>query len=200
MIDLKYKLIFYSNWHCGSGLAAGADVDALVIKDRYGLPFVPGKTIKGLVREALEDILYFTDKSNKKTALLIEAFGNSEDRDNRSEKMLSSDDDTTSIAMRKGCIFFTNAELPAADKKAIIDKKLNSYLYITISSTAIEKDGIAKDSSLRKLEVTAPCTLEGEILNIPDALSEDLKKALQMVKRLGVNRNRGLGRCEFKVQ
>ncbi len=27
MTDIKYKITFYSNWHCGSGLAAGADTD-----------------------------------------------------------------------------------------------------------------------------------------------------------------------------
>ena len=52
MTDIKYKITFYSNWHCGSGLAAGADTDELVIKDRNGLPYVPGRTIKGLLREA----------------------------------------------------------------------------------------------------------------------------------------------------
>lgn len=45
-MDIKYKIEFFSNWHCGSGLAAGADVDALVVKDCNGLPYVPGKTIK----------------------------------------------------------------------------------------------------------------------------------------------------------
>ena len=55
MSNLTLKIQFFSPWHCGSGLSAGADTDALVIKNPQGLPFVPGKTIKGLVREALED-------------------------------------------------------------------------------------------------------------------------------------------------
>ena len=33
MKNLKYSIQFYTNWHCGSGQAAGADVDALVVKD-----------------------------------------------------------------------------------------------------------------------------------------------------------------------
>lgn len=55
MKDLTIKIEFFSPWHCGSGLSAGADVDSLVIKDINGLPFIPGKTIKGLIREAVED-------------------------------------------------------------------------------------------------------------------------------------------------
>ena len=52
MSTIKYEIEFFSNWHCGSGLAAGADVDALVIKDQEGLPYIPGRTLKGLLREA----------------------------------------------------------------------------------------------------------------------------------------------------
>lgn len=54
MSNIKYTIEFYSQWHCGSGLSAGADVDALVVKDKDYMPYVPGKTIKGLVREAVE--------------------------------------------------------------------------------------------------------------------------------------------------
>ena len=44
MNDIKYKITFLTDWHCGSGLAAGADVDALVVKDKERLPYVPGKS------------------------------------------------------------------------------------------------------------------------------------------------------------
>lgn len=30
---IDYSIEFFSYWHCGSGLAAGADVDELAIKD-----------------------------------------------------------------------------------------------------------------------------------------------------------------------
>ena len=56
MGTIKYEIEFFSNWHCGSGLAAGADVDALVIKDNNGLPYVPGRTMKGLLRDAATNL------------------------------------------------------------------------------------------------------------------------------------------------
>lgn len=59
MVDIKYKITFFSNWHCGSGLAAGADVDELVIKDSNKLPYVPGRTVKGLLREAANMLSQF---------------------------------------------------------------------------------------------------------------------------------------------
>lgn len=56
-MNIHYKITFHTYWHCGSGLASGADADLLVIKDKDGLPYVPGKTIKGLIKEAV-DLLY----------------------------------------------------------------------------------------------------------------------------------------------
>lgn len=56
MKTINYSIQIYTYWHCGSGLAAGADVDLLPVKNKKGLPYVPGKTIKGLVREAAETI------------------------------------------------------------------------------------------------------------------------------------------------
>ena len=54
---MRYKIEFFSYWHCGSGQTAGADVDELVVRDVSGLPFVPGRTLKGLLREAVTNIL-----------------------------------------------------------------------------------------------------------------------------------------------
>ena len=72
-MNIRYKIEFHTDWHCGSGLAAGADVDALVVKDQSGLPFVPGKTIKGLLREAVEEIRGF--KGLECDSVFMETFG-----------------------------------------------------------------------------------------------------------------------------
>lgn len=60
--DIDYKVEMYSDWHCGSGLASGADADAVVVKDKDGLPYVPGRTLKGLVCEAM-DVVCSADDS-----------------------------------------------------------------------------------------------------------------------------------------
>lgn len=177
-MDIQYKIEFFSDWHCGSGLAAGADVDALVVKDINGLPFVPGKTIKGLVREAVENILQFQPNESIN---INETFGYFDDQESK----------------EKGCIFFSNAELPENQQKAILANNAAEYLYRSVASTAIGKDGIAVEHSLRKMEVVVPCNLEGTIKNVPDAMKNVMTDGLKFIKRLGLNRNRGLGRCQF---
>lgn len=181
-MDINYKIELHTDWHCGSGLSAGADIDSLVVRDENGLPFVPGKTMKGLVREAVEDIIQFSKLKIDENEF-NRAFGFFDDKENK----------------ERGEMFFTNAELPEDERDAIIKGKLQEYLYHDLACTALE-NGIAKDHSLRKIEVTVPCTLYGEILYVDDKLADIVIDALKYIKRIGVNRNRGLGRCTITAQ
>lgn len=198
--SIKYKIEFHTDWHCGSGLSAGADVDALVIKDRNGIAFIPGKTIKGLVREAVEEMLLLggRDMSEDKRLLFKECFGNSEDR-NIDSHIASNDEDDKYKYLSKGSTFFSNAELSEGESSAIKSNNAARFMYRQISNTAIGEDGIAQEHSLRKMETVVPCTLYGEILDIPDGFESNIADALRYIKRLGQSRNRGLGRCTITL-
>ena len=179
-MDIKYRIEFFSNWHCGSGLAAGADVDALVVKDANGLPYVPGRTMKGLLRESAQELGGDFNLFNR-------IFGLSGD------KTTANSEDK-----RIGECFFANAMLE--EGAAIVASGLTTYLFQTFASTAIdEKSGIAKDNSLRKIETVVPCILKGDINNVPDGGEELLRKAMKMIKRMGTGRNRGYGRCKISI-
>lgn len=177
-MNIIYKIVFHTDWHCGSGLAAGADVDALVVKDKNEMPFVPGKTIKGLVREAVEEIRELQGSTNFTD--LREAFG-----------FFEKDKEE----MEKGSMFFTNATLNEKEYEAIVSNDAARFMYRDIASTAIDNDGIAKEHSLRKMEVVVPCALHGEILNVPEEIADEIIQSFGFIKRMGQNRNRGLGRC-----
>lgn len=180
---IKYTIEFFTDWHCDSGLSSGTDLDLLVIKDKDRLPFIPGKTIKGLVREAVEEINWW--KSDPKPENEIE---------NKKEFYDLFGEEGKS----QGCCFFTNAKLSDNLQKAIKKDNLQEYMYRSLASTAINENGTAEEHSLRKMEVTVPCTLNGEIRDVPDDFVEVMTNGLKYIKRLGQNRNRGLGRCQFK--
>lgn len=166
---MKYKITFFDYWHLGSGTSAGARLDSLVVKDINGLAYVPGKTVKGLLRDMVDEI----DSSKIATV-----FG-SEGSD-----------------MSKN--YFSNATLNSATEEHLLkNKHLIKHLYSSISSTKIDKNGIAEESSLREIEVVVPLELYGEIECENKETEEMLKKAMEMVKQIGLNRNRGLGRCQF---
>ena len=127
--------------------------DATVLKDENGFAYIGGKTIKGLVKDAMK---YIDDKYPLDEQV-------------------------------------SNLELPVLTKKKI--EKNKEFLYKKISSTAIDSDTkMAKDHSLRDIEVVIPITLYGTIEDIKD--KDKILKALKLIKRVGLNRNRGLGRCE----
>lgn len=187
-MKIKYKIEFFSEWHCGAGLAAGADVDALVIKDRNGLPFVPGKTIKGLLREAVEELVAFRGMSK---SLLVTLFGNSADRNNK-------DGGQEIDTMQQGTVYFTDAVLVEEHQLLIRQEHLQEFMFNTVSSTRLTDEGVAQKHSLRRIQTVLPCVLYGEILDIPTSeMKQLLIEGLSMIKRLGVGRNRGLGRCLF---
>ena len=103
------------------------------------------------------------------------------------------------VGSTQGVSFFSNAEFPESDKLTIINEELKMYLFDSVNSTAIGDDGIAKEHSLRKTEVALPCILTGCVLNVPDDVAGLIKDSFKFIKRLGENRNRGLGRCEFTI-
>lgn len=184
-MDIRYKITFHSLWHCGSGESKGADLDALVIKDRQGLPYIPGKTIKGLVKDGMVTLREVQADFMSDTHF-HHLFGK-EAKENDG---------------KVGCLFFKNAVLPAHLTNFLVEAgdDLKQHLYVKLTSTSIDpQNGVADEHTLRSMEATVPMVLEGEIMDVPEGSKEELFMAMQMVKQLGVGRNRGLGRCTFEL-
>lgn len=178
---MKYKVTFLDYWHLSSGLSAGAKLDSTVTRDENGLPYIPGKTIKGLIREMAE----FTENFD----FITKCFGSSSDEEDKfysEEKIV-------------GECHFSNVEIEENTKKSIIKNSLQNQLFDEIASTKINENGIAESGSLREIEVVVPISLFGEIKNIPLEYKQEMIKALKKIKRMGLNRNRGLGRCFIDV-
>lgn len=183
MKTLKIKIQLFSPWHCGSGLSAGADADARVLRDRQGFPFLPGRTLKGLVREAAENYVALRGLDINLDA----AFGR------------EATDAPTNVD-RQGTLYFSDAHLPVEERMSIDTSGLLDGLYINKVSTAIDPStGIASEHSLRTIETVVPCTLYAAIHHVADELAAPLAASLGWVKQIGLMRHRGLGRCQLSV-
>lgn len=190
---------FHSYWHIGTGRGSGQNLDALVEKDESGLPYVSGKTIKGLIRDAA----YKLD-SWQGTTMVDLLFGRRNDDSEQSK------DETEA-----GLLRFSNLEL---QEKAFLQqpsqKQLVGNLFQVVTSTAIDKQsGSATEGSLRTMEVVIPVTLVGDIQvlnpigngehqqaqrNVEDVVGY-LEKLLSLVTHIGANKNRGFGRVSLTV-
>lgn len=181
--QINYTITFLSDWHAGSGLSSGADADAVVIKDLNNLPYLPGKTIKGLLKDVFEDI------KEVQPQLLPENFI---ERyfDSCNNKNISSD---------TGYLFFSNAELYIEEQRNIT-MEMADFLYHNITSTSIGENGVAKDNSLRSIQVCIPVVLHGYIDGVEFDKEECFNLAFKYLRHIGCNRNRGLGRCRFEIK
>jgi len=184
MARITYKIDFFTYWHTGSGLSAGTNTNLVVIKNKKDLPFIPGKTLKGILREAACQIQHLSGDKLVKTDFIKQIFGIG--------------DDDTRTSTNAGVAFFGNAELSTVLSENIA-KAQKSLLYHTITSTAIGKEGQAIDNTLRSIEVSVPLTLYAQIDDFPDNadFNKQLERCFQWARKIGMNRNRGLGRCQF---
>jgi CRISPR/Cas system CSM-associated protein Csm3 (group 7 of RAMP superfamily) len=179
MSKIIYKIQFFDYWHAGSGLAGSTYADSIVHKTDDDLPMIPGRTVKGLLRDAAKTIHGF-DNSLITNQFIVDVFGE--------------------VNLPTTC-FFSNATLSQKLAEKIIQENRQYALYQVLSSTQIDADGQAKEGSLRQLEVTIPIILYGMIDDFPNNHSyrAQIIHCLNWVKQLGLNRNRGLGRCQFSI-
>ena len=61
----RLRVIFESDWHVGSGAGIPGHLDSQVLRDGNGLPFVPGKTLTGILRDAAEWVAHARDAHEK---------------------------------------------------------------------------------------------------------------------------------------
>jgi len=198
---LSFDLSSY--WQIGSGSGRGAVSDSVVLRDACGLPTIPGRAIKGLVRDALELLAEAGHVTGERVAdwlgTPLPGFSKPEEE----ERVL----EESRFRTNEGKLWFGSARLgrdwqnwagslpdPSADEAI-------QMLYSYVSSTAIDKDGVAAESTLRVAEVTVPLKLRSEIRGPEDGAWVDaLKLALPLVRSLGKRRNRGYGRVQIKLE
>lgn len=210
-----HHLVFdiHSYWHAGSGRGRDAVLDAEVIRDSDGLPYLPGKTIKGLLRKAMTTSLLARGES---TAPVHELLGSdvpgtadATDGDEQTSKLEEGRFSTT-----PGCLWIGSATLPptwaqwlrtAPDRTNARD--VLAALFRTVASTAIDGEGVAREHTLRVSEVTVPMTLRAQITNTapadrwpPDRWLPLVRNALPYLRSLGVRRRRGYGRVSVTLE
>jgi CRISPR/Cas system CSM-associated protein Csm3 (group 7 of RAMP superfamily) len=186
---IEYTITFYSDWQTGSGLSGGAELDDLCIKDENGLPFIPGKTLKGLFLDAFKDYNDFKKVVLKQESIFGLELNKEKKQIEQSKEGLAKNTE----------VFFSDAVIREDERKEIISNGLQKFLFRKMASTAINKSGIAEQFSLRTLEVCMPVILTATIENVNENSIETLENVAKLIRSVGGNRNRGLGRCKLKI-
>ena len=175
MIELEYKIEFFSPWHCGSGMGGGRDADYCPIRDAEGFPFLPGKTVKGLFREAAETLF--------EQEFVERIFGEASLRDNAN--------------LKSGSAIWSSAEIPAKNREFIAEEHLTEKLYVNNYFIKIDDNGQTEDHSLRRGEYVVPMCIYGRISALAPDDAEKIKECMGFIKHIGLQRSRGFGRCRI---
>lgn len=182
-------------WHAGGGRGGGAVVDAVVHRDSSGLPVVPGKHLKGLLRDAVEraEAWEWMDYAGLSEAL----FGT---RTEATEQ---------GIVPKPGCLRVGDGRLPVAVSDWLGSRagdKSRPGLFRNLYASAVDHNsGTALDKSLRGMEVTVPLQLEAQIsvlpgMRLPENWVEKIQRILPLIDAVGAYRTRGLGRAVLTLE
>lgn len=180
---LKIELL--SDLCVSSGEGYNSFVDTEVVYDEYGLLYIPAKRIKGCIREAALELTQWGLFSYDEYETL---FG----KEGKEKALFTLDNAYLNHYEGYRC------DLAGCNEKKLVhpQRVLNLFTY-TRTKTAITKEGVADNGSLRTIRVIN----KGEEFfanlyksnDLTDRLEELLKASVSMVKHIGSERTRGLG-------
>ncbi len=192
-MTMKIRIELLSDTCIGGGTGLGSLIDTDVEHDELGFPFIPARRLKGLLREsaveAMED--YQGAVSQKE---IDELFGTEGDSDGR---MI-----IRNAYLKNYAALFREVKAINGDSSDHFhldpDSVLNHYSIVR-HQTAIDKDGIAKDDSLRAIRVVR----KGNVFEAECEAPAEYEKVLAMicrgVRHMGINRTRGFGAVSVKL-
>lgn len=194
MSSFNLNIGLLSDTLIGSGEGWGATIDSDIVFDKYGLPYIPAKRIKGCLRESAVEVLEIFEKasigfvSQKEIDSLFGEIGQTE-----SGELSFSNAYIEDYALNKQWVEWLEDKHRSIFSK---DTVLNTFTSIR-RQTAIKKEGIKKrtfskdvKSLNRGLKFSAKMETSGEIeIEKVDFLSF----AARNLRHIGTNRNRGFG-------
>ncbi len=193
---LRLHVTFESDWHVGEGAGSRGYIDAIVRRHpEGGLPYLPAKTLTGILRDGCERIVYGLDSARSDGpwhALLRAIFGaDSEDPDPRA---------------RDAALSVMPARFDADLRRALCERpEIAEALVFLKPGIQLDEEGVAKTDMLRfeevvlagaQLSADLELALDGERRRSALAL---IAAGAKVVERLGAGRRRGSGRCRLTL-
>lgn len=178
--QLKVTIQLLSDYHIGTGTGRGRTVDAVIVKDPSGLPYLLGSSIKGLARHHAESTLVPTLFSTSHDFGLID------------------------------CVFGAQGSEPGTfhfDDFHLASSTVSDRPIVVGRSARDRQSGTSEYKALFFQEVGAAATFESIVEGAN--LSDDaygvrammlVVMALRKIESLGASRRRGRGRCKVTVE
>ena len=191
MTQKKYtmQIRLLSDALIGTSGGYGAIIDKDSVFDEAGLPFIPGKRVKGILREQADLLEKFKYLKNPVDKL----FGKSGFIGSKTDYLSVSSFTIPEYEENKALLLYLIQKGKIARSEVI-----NSFTSLRMI-TSIDEDGIAKDTSLRTFRIlNKGLIFKGDLSFNPDEL-EDFENIIALTRRIGSIRNRGLGYIQCSI-
>lgn len=200
--DLAVTVTMLSDWHVGTGRGLPGPVDATVVRDQSGLPFLPAKSLTGIWRDGCETLVHGLDAGQAGVwhRWLEYLFGSQPALDG------SPGDGRPP---RPAAVRIGPARLPASLRDGI-QRWGQDSLRLTFIKPGVcidQRSGRAKDKHLRFVEMARrglPLVAPVTLTESGDSRLDEIAKALlaasvALVTAVGGKRRRGAGACEMRL-
>jgi len=218
LVQIAYTLTFTTPFHCGTGLRVGL-IDRTIVRDANDYLYVPGSTIKGVVREHCEHLAYLYEDASDGMRELIAS-----PHDEKVALWTLTRPPTMITRIfgshhSPGLLFFDDARQDEDTQKLYESREKDStenYKNLQIDlSTQVRLDRLTSTAALGALytsefgvrDMTFQGTISGWLRCLPiEDLADGptyslllLLAGLRMIERLGGNKSTGKGRCVCDV-
>lgn len=190
MAQQKYtmQILFLSDTLIGSAEGYGAIIDKDSVFDEVGLPLIPGKRVKGILREQADLMVQFGGLNS-----VDELFGATGLTDKNIEYLTVSNFVLPEYEANKTYLKYLIQE-GQISRSVVIE-----YFTTLRMMTSIDEDGIAADTSLRTFRVlNRGLVFTGELYFNP-LQQITFENIVSLTRRIGSMRNRGLGHVQCQL-
>lgn len=197
---MKVKIELLSDAIFGSGQSIPGGEDIAVRHDAYGFPYISGSSVKGVLREEIENYFAWTNETNAGNHMK-KLFGYAGDKtdlnrmDEEQDGRLTVSDFMLPLFVRKAVakeLFISDEDTKQQNMELVLD------LFTDIRTFTRIEDGTSRDGSLRN----ARCVKKGLIFEGEIRCQEEdenlVKECLAYVKWIGTMRTRGFGNVIVK--
>jgi CRISPR-associated protein Csx10 len=198
------KITTISHTLIGSGEGFGALIDADVIFDEVGFPYIPGKRVKGLLRQSAEEIIEMMKLSKL-------AIKNIDNADALFNNLFGKSGQEKSSDLYISNFYLKGYNELAEQIKILIDKNaqtisvqdiLENYTSIRTQTKIDESSGTAEENSLRTSRVlnkNLEFFGELEFYSNSTGIKELLVLSTENLRRMGTMRSRGFGEVQCTI-
>jgi CRISPR/Cas system CSM-associated protein Csm3 (group 7 of RAMP superfamily) len=190
MEQIKYtmNILLLSDTLIGATEGYGAVIDKDSVFDEVGLPIIPGKRVKGILREQADLLKQFGVLNS-----VEKLFGETGLTDKNTEYLSVSSFTLLDYEANKTYLKYLIQEGQVSRSEVI------EHFTTIRMMTSIDDDGIASDTSLRTFRVLKKGLIFSGEIHFKPADIEIFESIISLTRRIGSIRNRGLGQIKCSM-